>query len=111
MGRLADVPVYQPRRHPRDWRRFALLFAAACSLLRSSTGCGAIGPAQSKGSSMTMFDSLRRAAMFMTAAAVLGGSPAFGQTAIRFSLDSKIEGPAAPFLVAIDKGYFKAEGL
>jgi len=60
---------------------------------------------------MTMFDSLRRATMFMTFAAVLGGSPAFGQTAIRFSLDTKIEGPAAPFLVAIDKGYFKAEGL
>ena len=36
---------------------------------------------------------------------------ATAQTAIRFSLDFKFEGPAAPFLVAIDKGYFKAEGL
>src|SRR2546423_3589072 len=32
-------------------------------------------------------------------------------TPIKFSLDFKFEGPAAPFVVAIDKGYFKAEGL
>ncbi len=32
-------------------------------------------------------------------------------TPIRFSLDWKFEGPSAPLLVAIDKGYFKAEGL
>src|SRR6188508_1545865 len=45
------------------------------------------------------------------AAAVLLGGPAAAQTAIKFSLDFKFEGPSAPFLVAIDKGYFKAEGL
>src|SRR6478735_6840752 len=45
------------------------------------------------------------------AAAVLLGGPAGAQTAIKFSLDFKFEGPAAPFLVAVDKGYFKAEGL
>src|SRR3954471_12207304 len=33
------------------------------------------------------------------------------QTPIKFSLDFKFEGPSAPFVVAIDKGYFKAEGL
>ncbi len=44
--------------------------------------------------------------------AVLAAGPAAGQTtAIKFSLDFKFEGPSAPFLVAIDKGYFKAEGL
>src|SRR3954466_14828820 len=32
-------------------------------------------------------------------------------TPIKFSLDFKFEGPAAPFVVAIDKGYYKAEGL
>jgi len=38
---------------------------------------------------------------------------AFGQklTPVRFALDWRFEGPAAPYLVAIDKGYYKAEGL
>jgi NitT/TauT family transport system substrate-binding protein len=45
------------------------------------------------------------------ALAMLAAWPAAAQTAIRFSLDSKFEGPTAPFLVAIDRGYFKAEGL
>jgi NitT/TauT family transport system substrate-binding protein len=44
-------------------------------------------------------------------AAVLAAGPAGAQTKIKFSLDWKFEGPAAPFVVAIDKGYFKAEGL
>ena len=41
---------------------------------------------------------------------VLGGA-AHAQTPVKFTLDWKFEGPAAPFTVAIDKGYFKAEGL
>jgi NitT/TauT family transport system substrate-binding protein len=44
-------------------------------------------------------------------AAVLAACPAAAQTKVTFSLDGKIEGPDAPFLVAIDRGYFKAEGL
>jgi len=38
---------------------------------------------------------------------------AFAQkaTPVRFALDWRFEGPAAPYLVAIDKGYYKAEGL
>jgi NitT/TauT family transport system substrate-binding protein len=55
---------------------------------------------------------LGRAGIVVAAvAAVLVHGPAYAQTAIRFSLDFGIEGPAAPFLVAFDKGYFKAEGL
>ncbi len=46
-----------------------------------------------------------------TLAATLLHGAASAQTAIKFSLDFKFEGPSAPFLVAIDKGYFKAEGL
>jgi NitT/TauT family transport system substrate-binding protein len=38
-----------------------------------------------------------------------GGARA--QTPVKFLLDFKIEGPAAPFLVPLDKGYFKREGL
>ena len=36
---------------------------------------------------------------------------AAAQTPIKFSLDFKFEGPSAPFLVGIDKGYYRAEGL
>jgi NitT/TauT family transport system substrate-binding protein len=44
------------------------------------------------------------------AALTIAGSAA-AQTPVKFSLDFKFEGPSAPFVVAIDKGYFKAEGL
>jgi len=30
---------------------------------------------------------------------------------LKFTLDWRFEGPAAPFTMALDKGYFKAEGL
>src|SRR4051794_10028423 len=59
---------------------------------------------------MNMLSKLRGAGMALATAAMVG-SPASAQQAIKFSLDFKFEGPAAPFLVAIDKGYFKAEGL
>ncbi len=36
---------------------------------------------------------------------------ASAQTAVKFALDWKFEGPSAPYFVAIDKGYYKAEGL
>ena len=48
--------------------------------------------------------------LIVSAATVVAG-PAAAQTAIKFLLDFKIEGQAAPFLVGIDKGYYKAAGL
>lgn len=61
---------------------------------------------------MDLHDMLRfgRAGLVLAAAMLAGGSAA-AQTAVKFTLDWKFEGPAAPFVVAIDKGYFKAEGL
>jgi NitT/TauT family transport system substrate-binding protein len=53
---------------------------------------------------------MRGAALAAALAGAMAGSAA-AQTAVKFTLDWKFEGPAAPFLVAIDKGYFKAEGL
>ena len=47
---------------------------------------------------------------FAIAAAALVG-PAAAQTPVKFSLDFKFEGPSAPFLVGLDNGYYKAEGL
>src|SRR3954449_8364488 len=49
--------------------------------------------------------------MLAGAAVLLGSISAQAQTPVRFSLDWRWEGPAAPFAVALDKGYFKAEGL
>jgi NitT/TauT family transport system substrate-binding protein len=49
------------------------------------------------------------AAAVLTAATA--AAPARAQTAVKFTLDSRIEGPATPFLLAVDQGYFKSEGL
>lgn len=43
--------------------------------------------------------------------ALCAALPAWAQTAVKFALDWRFEGPAAPYFVAIDKGYYKAEGL
>jgi len=47
------------------------------------------------------------------AAAVLAlaSLPAAAQTPVKFTLDWVFQGPTSPFLVALDKGYYKAEGL
>jgi NitT/TauT family transport system substrate-binding protein len=44
-------------------------------------------------------------------AALAAASLSFAQTSIKFALDWKFEGPSAPYFVALDKGYYKAEGL
>ena len=57
-------------------------------------------------------NAIRRVGRGALLAAALGlATPALGQTAVKFSLDWKYEGTQAPFLVALDRGYFKAEGL
>lgn len=62
---------------------------------------------------MGVFELIRRGrtGLVLAIAAMLSAGSAAAQTAVKFSLDWKFEGPAAPFVVAIDKGYFKAEGL
>jgi NitT/TauT family transport system substrate-binding protein len=44
-------------------------------------------------------------------AAILTTGSAVAQTAVKVALDWRFEGPAAPFLLALDKNYYKAEGL
>jgi len=45
------------------------------------------------------------------AATLLTAGSAAAETDLKFALDWQFEGPAAPYLVAVDKGYYKAEGL
>src|SRR5262245_47684850 len=49
--------------------------------------------------------------MLAGATVALAAAPVSAQTDLKFALDWKFEGPAAPYFVAIDKGYYKAEGL
>ena len=44
-------------------------------------------------------------------AAFLSSGPAAAQTPVKFLLDFRFEGPSAPFLVPLDKGYYKAEDI
>ena len=53
----------------------------------------------------------RQCGIAAAVAMVLACGTASAQTPVKFTLDWKFEGPAAPFLVAADKGYYKAEGL
>jgi NitT/TauT family transport system substrate-binding protein len=59
---------------------------------------------------MNMTSIARRAALGGLLAAGLVW-PAQAQTAIKFTLDWVFQGPTSPFLVALEKGYYKAEGL
>lgn len=51
------------------------------------------------------------AAAALVVSAGLAPVTANAQTDVPFTLDWKFEGPSAPYFVAIDKGYFEAEGL
>ncbi len=48
---------------------------------------------------------------FAAAAALFAAVNAHAETAMPFALDWKFEGPAAPYFVAVDKGYFSDAGL
>jgi NitT/TauT family transport system substrate-binding protein len=60
-----------------------------------------------------MFSSVLRLALrgIAAAAACAIVMAAHAQVPVKFALDWRFEGPAAPYFVAIDKGYYKAEGL
>ena len=51
------------------------------------------------------------AAGFAALAAIAVAQPASAETDISFAIDWKFEGPAAPFTVALDDGFYAEEGL
>jgi len=62
---------------------------------------------------MMAYDPIRVARATFLAAAVgaMAAVPAAAEAPLRFSLGLKFEGPSAPFLVGLDRGYYRAEGL
>ena len=58
-----------------------------------------------------MTTTLLRSLLAGAALTVATATGALAQTELKFALDWKFEGPSAPYFVAIDKGYYKAEGL
>jgi NitT/TauT family transport system substrate-binding protein len=48
---------------------------------------------------------------FVSALLLSGVALAQKEAPVRFALDWRFEGPAAPYFVAIDKGYYKQEGI
>jgi NitT/TauT family transport system substrate-binding protein len=53
----------------------------------------------------------RHAYVFAAAIALMWASHAAAQTSIKFSLDGRLEGLVATFLLPQDRGYFRADGL
>ncbi len=53
----------------------------------------------------------RSARVALLLVAALARSALAAETTVRMTLDFRFEGPSAPFLLPLDKGYYKAEGL
>jgi NitT/TauT family transport system substrate-binding protein len=60
---------------------------------------------------MSVWRARRLAAAALLLAAVVASAARAAETNLRFTLDRKFEGPSAPFLLPLDRGYYKAEGL
>ena len=62
---------------------------------------------------MMAYDRMRlpRAAVLAAAISAMPAAPAIAEAPVRFSLGLKFEGPSAPFLIGLDKGYYRAEGI
>jgi NitT/TauT family transport system substrate-binding protein len=66
-------------------------------------------PIARRDSAMSAWREMLLAAMALVCVAM--SSAVAAETNLRFTLDRKFEGPAATFLLPLDRGYYKAEGL
>ena len=60
---------------------------------------------------MTAWRARRLAVAALFFGAALTSAAGAAETNLKFTLDRKFEGPAAPFLLPLDQGFYKAEGL
>src|SRR3954464_5868177 len=80
----------------------------------SQTCSGRCDGARQKGNNVRFapqWHRLLRAALVLAAASTLLSSAAGAQTSVKLSLDTRVEGPSAPFVIGLDKGYYRAEDL
>jgi len=103
--------------------RSRLLFAPSCTFLaginiRCGFGAGADEIIVGALRPMSVLDPIRpgrTSCLCAVALALIAAGPAGAQapepTPIRFSLDGRIEGPSALFLLPLDRGYYKNESL
>ena len=88
-----------------------LLFAMPCSFLKTIEMWPRYASGKKGSLVMSAHHSSRWALVALLVAGTLAAGRAAAETAVNFTLDSKLEGPSAPFLLPIDKGYYKTEGL
>src|SRR3954464_662654 len=68
-------------------------------------------PIRKRDSAMSTWRAKLLVAMALVFATIGTSSAVAAETNLRFTLDRKFEGPAAAFLLPLDRGYYKAEGL
>jgi NitT/TauT family transport system substrate-binding protein len=80
---------------------------------RTRRGCRAGERENVMRGGLSVAAAVRRAAAGISAGLIVAAfaTAALAQQPVKFTLDWKFEGPAAPFVLALDKGYYKAEGL
>jgi NitT/TauT family transport system substrate-binding protein len=92
----------------------ALRFATACTFLILAPSSSPWVQPDDADAMRTATSWLRRAGLTLAtlvAAVTLGSGPSVAQAAVRFSLNWKFEGPSAPYVLALDSGYYGAHGL
>jgi NitT/TauT family transport system substrate-binding protein len=87
-----------------------MVFAAFATIQPAETPDAGM-PTAKRDSVMSAWRATLLAAVAVVFAAMDMSSAGAAETNLRFTLDRKFEGPAAAFLLPLDRGFYKAEGL